>query len=122
SFRCRPTESGATTNVASLTLAAPQWLRLVRFGDTFTAYYSADGASWTTLGSATVTMSTRLRVGLAAASGLADKTARAEFQNVLIEPLSASYSEWQNWMFTRRGVTDPLLTGIAADGDHDARQ
>jgi hypothetical protein len=121
SLRYRAAESGANADAASSTLPAPQWLRLVRFGDVFSAYVSADGISWTLFGSATVPMNSSLRVGVAAASGLASQTARADFQKVLLEPLSANYAEWQNWLFTRRGVTDPALADASADGDHDSR-
>src|SRR5262249_31309366 len=62
-----------------------------------------------------------LWVGLAAASGLGNQTARADFQNVLVEPLSTDYAQWQNWLLTRRGVTDPALTNANADPDHDSR-
>jgi hypothetical protein len=66
-------------------------------------------------------MNSNLWVGLAAASGLANKTARADFQNVLVEPLGADYAQWQNWLFTRRGFTNPVLTDANADPDHDSR-
>ena len=121
SLRYRAADSGASTDAASSTLPAPRWLRFVRFGDVFTAYVSVDGISWTAFGSATVAMNSNLWVGLAAASGLANKTARADFQNVLVEPLSADYAQWQNWLFTRRGFTNPVLTDASADPDHDSR-
>lgn len=121
SLRYRAADSGASADAASSALPAPRWLRLTRFGDVFTAYVSVDGTSWTSFGSATVPMNSNVQVGLAAASGLGNKTARADFQNVLVEPLSADYAQWQNWLFTRRGVTDPALTAANADPDHDSR-
>lgn len=118
---CRALDQGTNTNVASAALAGTPWLRLVRLGNIFTAYYSLDGKSWTSFGSVTAAMNASVQAGLAAASGLADTVAPTDFCNVLIEPLSASYAEWQNWMFTRRGVTDPAVTGSGADPDNDSR-
>ena len=122
SLRYRTTDSGTTSNSAPVALAAPRWLRLVRFGDVFTAYHSPDGKIWTLFGSATVAINSNVRVGLAVSGGFANKAARADFQNVLIEPLNASYGEWQNWLFTRRGVFGPTLTAGTADNDVDSRQ
>jgi hypothetical protein len=121
SLRYRAADSGASADAASSSISVPRWLRLTRFGDVFTAYLSADGVSWTNFGTITVAMNSSVQVGLAAASGLADQTARADFQNVLVEPLSANYAQWQNWLFTRRGVTDLALTATTADPDHDSR-
>jgi hypothetical protein len=36
------------------TAAYPSWLRLVRGGTTYTGYYSTDGVTWTTVGTATL--------------------------------------------------------------------
>jgi regulation of enolase protein 1 (concanavalin A-like superfamily) len=46
---------------------APYWVRLVRQGDTVTAYRSADGRRWTETGSETVELAETAYVGLAAA-------------------------------------------------------
>jgi len=118
---CRTLDQGTTANVASAALAGAPWLRLVRLGDVFTAYYSPDGNTWTDIGSVTAAMDASVQAGLAAASGLTDTVAQTDFRYVLIEPLSASYTEWQYWMFTRRGVTDPAVTDSGADPDNDLR-
>ena len=47
---------------------APGWVRLVRTGDLFEAYRSADGASWTRIGSDTIPMGDTVYVGLAVTS------------------------------------------------------
>ena len=46
-----------------LTGTAPVWLRLVRQGNTFTGYQSANGTSWTSTGSATISMTSSVYVG-----------------------------------------------------------
>lgn len=120
-FQCRGVDQGTITNVATAPMADACWLRLLRLGNLFTAYYSLDGKAWTALGAAVATLSQPVRAGLAVASGAADAVARAEFQEVLIEPLSASYAEWQNWMFARRGQTNAVLAGAEEDPDGDGR-
>jgi hypothetical protein len=54
----------ALTNVAA---AAPCWVQLVRLGDTFTGFQSADGTNWTSLGSIDVAL-TRTVAGLVVSS------------------------------------------------------
>jgi len=118
---CRALNPGTNATLASAAHAGNPWLRLVRFGDVFTAYYSTDGKSWTALGSTSVVMNVQVQAGLAVASGLTGTVAPADFCNVLIEPLHESYTEWQSWMFTRRGVTDPAVTGGGFNADSDTR-
>ena len=47
---------------------APYWVRLVRQGNSFSAYRSSNGTSWTLQGTITVTMNTSVFVGLAVTS------------------------------------------------------
>ena len=58
--------SATTTYGPKVTL--PYWLRLVRAGNTFTAYSSPDGNTWTSRGQITITMATQAYVGLAVSS------------------------------------------------------
>ncbi len=61
----RSTSSGtATFTGTALTNVTPQWLRLTRAGSSFTAECSADGVSWTNLGSTTVNMNSTAQWGL----------------------------------------------------------
>ncbi|HSY19570.1 MAG TPA: alginate lyase family protein [Candidatus Acidoferrales bacterium] len=118
---CRTADQGATTNVVATGSGGIPWLRVMRLGDVFTAYASLDGKSWTNIGSATAAMNAQVQVGLAVASGVSNAVMQTDFRNMLIEPLSVSYAEWQNWMFTRRGITDPAVTASTADPDNDGR-
>jgi hypothetical protein len=66
-------------------VTAPQWLRLTRSGNTFTAEYSANGNSWTTLGTPqTIMMGASPYVGLCLTSHNVNATCTAEFSNVNI--------------------------------------
>jgi hypothetical protein len=120
-FSARTQYPGITTNIVSGAAGGSTWVRLVRLANVFSGYYSTNGNSWTAFGSITNTMNPLVRAGLAVGSGIPDKVARADFQNVLIEPLSASYTEWQNWLFARRNVTNPAFTASTADPDQDGR-
>ncbi|MHB9130668.1 MAG: Ig-like domain-containing protein [Armatimonadota bacterium] len=84
-FHYRTSANGSTTTKNSTATAAPYWVRLVRAGNTLQAYKSANGASWTQVGSnTTVTMTDPLQVGLAVTSGSASATQTATFDNVSI--------------------------------------
>jgi regulation of enolase protein 1 (concanavalin A-like superfamily) len=57
------------------------WIRLTRVGNTFTGYFSADGASWTVISSVTVSMSSTIYLGFAVASRTAGQLATAQFRD-----------------------------------------
>ncbi|MEO8433164.1 MAG: Ig-like domain-containing protein, partial [Acidobacteriota bacterium] len=63
-MRGKPT-GGGFTRTALTPGAAPYWVKLVRAGNTFTAYQSTTGASWTLVGSDTIPMAANVFVGLA---------------------------------------------------------
>jgi regulation of enolase protein 1 (concanavalin A-like superfamily) len=46
----------------------PYWVKLVRAGDKFSGYESADGEKWTLIGAANITMKAEVLVGLTASS------------------------------------------------------
>ncbi|MBV8446076.1 MAG: hypothetical protein JOZ92_09190 [Candidatus Dormibacteraeota bacterium] len=52
----RPTQGGSTTKIANPSGAAPAWLRVTRSGNTFSAYTSPDGNTWTLIASSTYTV------------------------------------------------------------------
>jgi RHS repeat-associated protein len=60
------------------------WLKLVRSDDTITGYKSSNGASWTQVGSATVTLPQTVIIGLASASVNSSTASTATFDNVQI--------------------------------------
>ena len=65
--------------------SAPRWLRLLRCGNTFTAYESADGAAWTVVAAYTNDMSTTAFVGLAVTSHDTSTLCQATFANVTVD-------------------------------------
>jgi Glycosyl hydrolases family 28/Protein of unknown function (DUF1349) len=64
----RATSGGSTAKVANPAGSAPCWVKLVRSGNTFTGYSSADGVSWTTVGTTNISMAAAVTAGLAVTS------------------------------------------------------
>lgn len=64
---------------------APVWVRLVRRGNKLTGYRSADGSSWTQIGSAYVELASDIYMGLAVTSHANGKLSTARFENVRVE-------------------------------------
>lgn len=59
------TGASASWPGASIAGTAPEWVKLVRAGNVFTGYVSADGSNWTQAGSLTISMASNVYVGLA---------------------------------------------------------
>ncbi len=70
SFQRRKTAASSTSYTSGGTsLRAPYWVKLVRSGDTFNAYQSANGTTWTQVGpTETITMTQTIYIGLAVTS------------------------------------------------------
>ena len=67
-------------------LRAPYWVKLVRTGNTFTGYHSADGTTWTSMGSVTVSMAANVHIGLGVTSKKDGTLCTATFDNVTATP------------------------------------
>jgi alpha-L-fucosidase len=86
-FIRRTGAGGGTTADGSPGVTAPHWVRLTRTGDSFAAFRSADGLTWTAVGSpVTVVMSSNVLVGLAVNSHLDGALCQAWFDNVRWTP------------------------------------
>ena len=64
----RSSAGGGSTDVSGGSGTAPVWLRVTRSGNTFTTYRSANGTTWTQIGSRSITMATSVYIGLAVTS------------------------------------------------------
>jgi regulation of enolase protein 1 (concanavalin A-like superfamily) len=80
----RTATGGTTTRVTGAGAALPIYLRLVRQGTRFTAYSSATGSSWTTIGSTTISMASAAYVGMGVTSRDPSAIADATFANVAL--------------------------------------
>ncbi len=85
-FQRRTTTDGLTTSTAGAFVAPPRWIRVVRAGNSFTAYESANGTTWTVVGSDTIAMSATVFVGLAVTSHADGILTTAVFDNVVVRP------------------------------------
>jgi len=85
-FQRRLTAGAATVATSGGTaIKAPYWVKLVRTGNTFSGYQSADGVTWTLVGTDTVPMGATVYVGLAAVSKDTLNTTTAQFDSVSIQ-------------------------------------
>jgi len=64
-FQRRAIANGGSAHTAGASVGAPYWVRLVRAGDTFTGYISADGTAWSQVGTVNIPLSNTTQIGLA---------------------------------------------------------
>jgi RHS repeat-associated protein len=84
------TGADISTVSTTSTVTLPYWVKLVRSGNTFSAYTSSNGVSWTQLGSnQTITMATNVYIGIGLSSDNNSSLATATFDNVSINSASA---------------------------------
>jgi hypothetical protein len=82
SFQRRTAVGGAGAYTSGGAAAAPLWVRLVRRGNNFSGYRSADGTAWTWVGTATMGMGPMIHVGLPVTSHVDGTLCAAQFDNV----------------------------------------
>jgi len=86
-MQVRTATGGSSINVSGWVKGpvAPQWVKLSRAGNTFSASYSADGATWTSLASTNVTMHVGATAGMAVTSHNNAAVNTATFDNVSVQ-------------------------------------
>jgi hypothetical protein len=96
----RPLAASACTSATQSGIAAPQWVKLVRTGNAFTAQYSTDGKTWTdlknadgTVATTTVTMTDPVYVGLCVTSHNSASTTTAVMSGV--QTTGTVTGDWQ---------------------------
>jgi hypothetical protein len=114
-FHRRPATGGRTTGT-NTSGAAPEWLRLVRSGSTFTASRSSNGTTWTTIARATISMKSTVYVGLAVSSYNASRLATGMFTNVRVTGSTAGLTPPTVSLTapTAATYTAPATIGVAA--------
>jgi hypothetical protein len=87
-FQWRSSAGASCTSVQVSGSSAPEWVKLVRSGNTFSAYYSDDGVNWTVLGSpVTITFTnSNYLAGLAVTAHNEDALNTSTFTKVSISP------------------------------------
>ena len=109
-FQRRTTDGGGSSRndgPTDRTIPDKSWMRLTRTGDTFQAYRSDDGLTWTELaGSQTIAMGSAIYVGLAVSSHNAANLSTHTFDNV------KGLAEIDN-----AGVTDHTMISATLNGE-----
>jgi len=68
-FQYRPTTGAATQNVESgVAVAPPYWVKIERLADSFTGYISADGKTWSQIGTTPIAMTDPVYIGFCVTS------------------------------------------------------
>ncbi|MCB0246619.1 MAG: DUF1349 domain-containing protein, partial [Anaerolineae bacterium] len=82
----RSTAGSSSSDISGGSGDVPVWVRVTRSGNTFTTYRSADGVTWTQMGSTSIAMGSATYVGLAVTSHTNSATSTATFSNVTVTP------------------------------------
>lgn len=82
------TTAGSMVSIATATgLTAPRWVRLQRVGNSYRAYHSANGSTWTQFGgNKTISMATNAYIGQAVTSGTNSALSTGVFSSVTATP------------------------------------
>lgn len=84
---CRANTGETASSTAAGSGTAPNvWVRLVRSGNTFTAYKSADGTNWAAANTNSVTMATDCYFGLCVSSGVTNLLNTSTFDALTVIP------------------------------------
>jgi len=110
-FQARSLAAGSATSDTSvatpeqIALRAPVWVKLERTGDTFRAFYSADGSKWTAMSwnPQTISMAETVYIGLAVTSHNVNVATTAVFSNA-----STSAGAGGSWQFVEIGIDHQL--------------
>ena len=99
----RPLETnGLSTSTPGGAGTAPYFVKMTRAGTTLTAFSSLDGATWTAVGSDTVSMASTILVGLAVSSHVAGNLATATFASTVVTPATTTVTT-ETLVFLRHG-------------------
>jgi hypothetical protein len=84
-FQYRSTTSWITRSHGVKSADMGSWLKLVRLGNSFSAYRSVDGINWALVNTQQISMDSTVNIGLGITSHSWFKNATAEFENVSVE-------------------------------------
>jgi hypothetical protein len=85
-FQHRSKTDDSSGNTDGPLVTVPHWLKLVRAGDTFTGFVSADGNDWQRVESVTIPMEKTLYVGLALSAHNNSALNSTLFDHVSVSP------------------------------------
>ncbi|HKX28706.1 MAG TPA: hypothetical protein VJ302_13490 [Blastocatellia bacterium] len=85
-FQHRGGAGTVSANAQVAGVSAPYWVRMTRSGNTFTAYRSAEGTVWTSMGSVTIPMPESVYIGMAVTSHTDRILCTTTIDNVSVTP------------------------------------
>jgi regulation of enolase protein 1 (concanavalin A-like superfamily) len=88
-FQRRDTDGALSVNTGGSNGAPPGWVRLKRSGSLVTAYQSADGVNWVTLGSDSIAFGAQVYVGIAVTSHIATATTTVKADSFSVSETAA---------------------------------
>ena len=107
--------AGSVTSTNNTTgPSAPCWFKLVRSGNTVTAYRSPDGVSWTQQGTTTITMASTVYVGLALTSHNLYALCAATFDRVTAPGWAPPYPSTPSGFVAAAGIEQVALRWMAS--------
>jgi hypothetical protein len=83
-FKLKAAAGAKPTTAAGADQPFPEWLKLTRGGNLFTAFVSPEGKTWTTVGSATVAMGAQVYIGTSVAGARDGVWTTASFDHVSV--------------------------------------
>ncbi|KAL3801892.1 hypothetical protein ACHAW5_008678 [Stephanodiscus triporus] len=90
-FQRRTSTGGSTAVNVKSGVTVPEWVKLVRSGNSFSAYHSADGVSWMQIASSQiVVMTANVILGLAVSSHQSSTLCESTLDNVIVATTTAS--------------------------------
>jgi regulation of enolase protein 1 (concanavalin A-like superfamily) len=89
-FQRRTSTGGSSIHTAGPFVAAPRWVRLVKSGSTVTAYQSADGSSWSVIGTSSIQFGSTVYVGIAVTSHNPGSATTASVSQIAVSAAAAS--------------------------------
>jgi hypothetical protein len=111
-FQRRTSTGGSTVSTKVSGLSAPYWVKLVRSGNNFSAYRSANGTSWSQIGTTiSISMSSSAYVGLAVTSHVDGVLCTSTVDNVSVSQpmLAAGPAVDESDQILRQKQARPLL-------------
>jgi hypothetical protein len=81
-FQYRKSTGALAASITGTSAGAPTWVKIVRQGSVITASQSANGSTWTQVGSVTITLGSTVDIGLAVSSHSTSQLCAAHFDHV----------------------------------------
>jgi regulation of enolase protein 1 (concanavalin A-like superfamily) len=107
-FQRRTTSGGSTSRTMASGSSAPYWVRLRRQGSIVAAFMSPDGATWTSIGTASIPLNQSAYVGIAVASQNATLATTAKVSEIALDPLSVPPPQ------SSQDIGSPAVAGSAS--------